>query len=98
MFIYGLSRGITYEWLKDELVNRAQNAVIKGFKGLTQVAIDYKGNVYGICGGSAYSFTPQYYKDELLWITNDPHGIGIVLLALIELDEMLKKESHSNWF
>ncbi len=38
----------------------------------------------GICRGSSYSFTTEYYKEELLWIINDPHGIGIVLLAGIE--------------
>lgn len=37
----------------------------------------------GICRGSSYSFTTEYYKEELLWIINDPHGIGIVLLAEI---------------
>ncbi len=38
----------------------------------------------GICRGSSYSFTTEYYKEELLWIINAPHGIGIVLLAGIE--------------
>ena len=37
------------------------------------------------CRGSHYSFTSGYYKKELLPRINDTHGIGIVLLAGVEL-------------
>lgn len=46
--------------------------------------------VHGVCQGSRYSFTPEYYKNELGAVTNDTHGIGIVLLAGIESSEMTK--------
>jgi hypothetical protein len=52
---------------------------------LTRKSIDKKGNVYGVCGGSAYSFTSEYYKKDLQTRLNDTHGIGIVLLAGIEV-------------
>jgi unsaturated rhamnogalacturonyl hydrolase len=48
---------------------------------LTKISVDRFGNVHGVCRGSNYSFSPDYYKHELLWRTNDTHGIGIVLLA-----------------
>jgi hypothetical protein len=55
---------------------------------MTRLSIDYKGNVYGVCRGSGYSFTALYYRDDLGWILNDTHGIGIVLLAGIEAYKM----------
>jgi unsaturated rhamnogalacturonyl hydrolase len=84
MFIYAFARGIRFGWF-DKENDKYLEAVLKGWKGLTQKSIDYRGNVYGVCGGSAYSFTPEYYKEELLWRTNDTHGIGIVMLAGIEV-------------
>ncbi len=95
MFAYGLARGLRLGFLKEELKNKAVKAVKKAWKGLTQQSIDRYGNVHGICRGSLYSFSPDYYKNELLWVTNDVHGIGIILLAGIEvilLMDTLKKE------
>lgn len=86
MFICGLCRGLRFGWLEETVRPSAHRAVLKGLKGITERAVDYKGNVHGICRGSSYSFTPDYYKNELLWIVNDPHGIGIVLLAGIETE------------
>lgn len=85
MFIYGLCRGLRFGWLSKEQQKAAYDAAEKGWNGITSRAVDQYGNVYGICRGSSYSFTPEYYKEELLWIVNDPHGIGIVLLAGIEI-------------
>ena len=45
---------------------------------------------------SEFSFSPEYDKKELLWTLPDPHGIGIVLLAgveVIKLMEHLKKSA-----
>lgn len=86
MFVYGLCRGVRFGWLDEAMRPIARKSAYKGFKAITERAVDYKGNVHGICRGSSYSFTPEYYKNELLWIVNDPHGIGIVLLAGIELE------------
>ena len=58
----------------------------KGWKALTQISADSRGNVYGVCEGSAYSFKPEYYTKQLGWVKNDPHGTGIVMLAGVELE------------
>jgi len=83
MFIYAISRGIRYNWLPGKSIYI--HSVQKAWEGLTKYTIDKKGNIHGVCRGSRYSFDPEYYKKELLWTTNDTHGIGIVLLAGVEL-------------
>lgn len=65
---------------------------MKAWEGLKQTALDRFGNVYGICRGSFYSFSGDYYRDTLGWTLNDTHGIGIVLLAGIELDQAVRME------
>ena len=92
MFICGLCRGIRCGWLKKNQYSKAWEAARSGWKALTDTAIDRKGNVYGVCEGSAYSYKPEYYTKELGWILNDPHGTGIVLLAGIELQKMMDTE------
>lgn len=82
MFTYAFCRGIRYGWLDQPAPYK--EAVQRAWEGLTKLAIDQSGNVYGVCRGSGYSFTPLYYKDELNWILNDTHGIGIILLCGIE--------------
>ncbi|WP_315796436.1 glycoside hydrolase family 88/105 protein [Paenibacillus sp. BIC5C1] len=86
MFIYAYARGIREGWLKQP--EAYLDAVRRGWEGMTRLSIDYKGNVYGVCRGSGYSFTALYYRDDLGWILNDTHGIGIVLLAGIEAYKM----------
>ncbi|WHX48217.1 glycoside hydrolase family 88 protein [Paenibacillus woosongensis] len=63
-------------------------AAVRGWEGLTETCIDKHGNVYGVCRGSGYSFNKLYYKEELDWQLNDTHGIGIVLLAGIEIVQL----------
>jgi unsaturated rhamnogalacturonyl hydrolase len=82
MFTYAFARGVRYGWLDE--VDEYTTAVCKAWEGLSKIAIDQLGNVYGVCKGSGHSFTPRYYKYELSWILNDPHGTGIVMLAGIE--------------
>ncbi|WP_236570633.1 glycoside hydrolase family 88/105 protein [Paenibacillus sp. An7] len=92
MFIYAYAKGVRNGWLTDPAPYI--DAVFQGWRGLTRVAIDAKGNIYGVCRGSGYSFTAAYYKDDLGWNLNDTHGIGIVLLAGVEtlrLQNELKK-------
>ncbi|MCK0473594.1 glycoside hydrolase family 105 protein [Halalkalibacter sp. APA_J-10(15)] len=91
MFIYGFARGVRHGWLVDP--KPYIEASIQGWEGMTRRAIDQYGNVYGVCQGSGYAFTISYYRDDLTWILNDTHGIGIVLLAGIELLK-LKKSLH----
>ncbi|MFC3340843.1 glycoside hydrolase family 105 protein [Paenibacillus abyssi] len=88
MFIYAFSRGIRYGWLKK--AELYIEAVLSAWEGMTRIAIDSQGNIYGVCRGSGYSFSPLYYKDELTWNLNDTHGIGIVMLAGIEVIKMRK--------
>ena len=90
MFLCAFARGVRYGWLPNPQPYRA--AVIKGWDGLTRVAVDRNGNLYGICRGSGHSFTPRYYKYDLNWILNDTHGIGIFLLAGVETQKMLGSE------
>ncbi|WP_100406050.1 glycoside hydrolase family 88/105 protein [Bacillus solitudinis] len=92
MFIYAFARGVRFGWFDQQ--DPYIRSVFKGWNGLTQKGIDRLGNVYGVCKGSGYSFTADYYKHDLGWILNDTHGIGIVLLAGIEtlkLQESLER-------
>lgn len=67
---------------------RFEKAALKGWKALCRTSIDWKGNIYGVCRGSGYSFSKEYYAKELPWNFNDTHGTGIVLLAGIEVEKM----------
>ncbi|GGF95276.1 glycoside hydrolase family 88/105 protein [Paenibacillus abyssi] len=89
MFLYAYARGLRYGWLKDQ--DPYIQAVLKGWEGLAKVSIDRSGNIYGVCRGSGYAFSPLYYKDELTWNLNDTHGIGIVMLAGIEVLKLQRK-------
>lgn len=87
IFIYALSTGIRQGWI-DRNHEHIQ-LLIRAWEGLCKHAIDQNGNIHGICKGSSYGFSHDYYKYRLGWKTNDPHGIGIVLLAGTELYRML---------
>ncbi|WP_440115461.1 glycoside hydrolase family 88/105 protein [Paenibacillus sp. QZ-Y1] len=88
MFAYGFARGVRFGWLKqsDRYIEAAQRA----WNGLTCKAIDRQGNVHGVCSGSRYAFTAEYYNKDLLTVTNDNHGIGIMMLAGTEVAKMRK--------
>ncbi len=87
MFTYAMSKGLRMGWYDEAEKYRA--AVHKGWKALSTYAIDKAGNVHAVCKGSGFSFTKEYYADELFWIVNDNHGVGIVLLAASEYWRML---------
>lgn len=89
MFIYAFCRGVRLGLLEGP--EPYVEAAMRGWAGLTRHAVDQWGNVYGVCGGSRYSFSPDYYKDDLKWVLNDTHGIGIVLLAGMEVAAMLEE-------
>jgi rhamnogalacturonyl hydrolase YesR len=92
MFTYAFARGVQYGWLEKPEPYIA--SVFKAWEALNRISIDKGGNVHGVCRGSEFSFTPEYYKQELLWNLNDTHGIGIVLLAGVEvrrLEKFLRK-------
>jgi rhamnogalacturonyl hydrolase YesR len=86
MFAYAFARGVQYGWLKD--VDTYVRTVFKAWEALNRGSVDRLGNVYGVCRGSEFSFTSDYYKRDLLWNLNDTHGIGIVLLAGVEVHRL----------
>lgn len=86
MFIYGFARGVRYGWLPEW--EKYAKAALRGWDALCRTAVDWKGNIYGVCRGSGYSFSKEYYANDLGWNFNDTHGTGIVLLAGIEVEKM----------
>lgn len=93
MFVYAFSRAVRFGWVNETFGRKLYDSAAKGWQGLCRKSIDEEGNIYGVCGGSAYSFSPDYYKRELLPVFNDTHGTGIVLLAGIEYAKMLRMGS-----
>lgn len=83
MFAYAFSCGVRHGWYEDSKKYIA--AAKKGWRGISKLSVDREGNVYGVCVGSGFSFQAEYYKCDLPWRTNDTHGIGIVLLAGVEM-------------
>ncbi|KOY14278.1 glycoside hydrolase family 88/105 protein [Paenibacillus xylanivorans] len=88
MFAYGFARGVRFGWLNQPA--RYIEAAERAWNGLTRKAIDRQGNVHGVCSGSRYAFTAEYYDKDLLTVTNDNHGIGIMMLAGTEVAKMKK--------
>ncbi|MDQ0110894.1 glycoside hydrolase family 88/105 protein [Paenibacillus harenae] len=86
MFAYAFARGVRYGWLDGE--RRYADAALKAWRGLTGGAIDRSGNVHGVCSGSRYSFSPDYYMYDLRTVVNDNHGIGIMMLAGVEINNL----------
>ncbi|MGX7237535.1 glycoside hydrolase family 88/105 protein [Enterococcus phoeniculicola] len=89
MFICALSRGIQKGYLSEELLEKSQQSVMKAWEGLAEYCIDKNGNLYGVCRGSGFSFSREYYHG-LGWLLNDAHGTGIVALAGVEYERMKK--------
>jgi rhamnogalacturonyl hydrolase YesR len=88
MFTYAFARGVQFGWL--EQPDPYVRSVYKAWEALNRVSIDRFGNIHGVCRGSEFSFTSDYYKKDLLWNLNDTHGIGIVLLAGVEVIRLTK--------
>jgi rhamnogalacturonyl hydrolase YesR len=88
MFAYAFSRAVQFGWLADP--QPYINAALKAWKAMNKISIDQIGNVYGVCRGSEFSFSPSYYKNELLPNLNDTHGVGIVLLAGFEIRNLMR--------
>ncbi len=86
MMICAFARGTRNHWFGEATAQRAMVAAHRAWKGLTELAIDRKGNLYGVCQGSGFSFSRTYYRG-LSWRFNDTHGIGIVMLSGVELME-----------
>jgi rhamnogalacturonyl hydrolase YesR len=91
MFAYAFARGVRFGWLADGA--KYADAALRAWRGLTGEAIDRQGNVHGVCSGSRYSFTADYYKYDLRTVLNDNHGIGIMMLAGVEIGLLKSAES-----
>ena len=83
MFAAAFARGARHGWFGDP--QPYVRAVFKAWEALNRTCIDRLGNIHGVCRGSEFSFTSDYYKHDLRWNLNDTHGIGIVLLAGVEV-------------
>lgn len=81
------ARGVSYGILDEKYAEAAK----KSAEALLKYCVDSDGNIYGVCVGSGYSFTREYYKYDLPWNVNDTHGTGIVLIALTELKKLSQK-------
>lgn len=81
MFIVAFVRGFKMGLLAGRYLDAAKRA----WASVMEHCVDSDGNVLGVCRGSEFSFSPDYYKYDLLPRVNDTHGIGIVLLAGSEL-------------
>jgi len=88
MFAYAFARGVQFGWFEKN--DPYVRAVFRAWEALNRTSIDRLGNIHGVCRGSEFSFTSEYYKKDLLWNLNDTHGIGIVLLAGVEVLRMSK--------
>ena len=87
MFTYAISKGLRLGWFTD--AGKYFAAAGKGWSAIAGGGVDRGGNVYAVCKGSGFSFTKEYYEQELFWVTNDNHGVGIVLLAAAEFRKLL---------
>ncbi len=84
MMICAFCRGLRLGLYPEADRGRITEAVRRAWQGLAETAIDAKGDLYGVCRGSGFSFSRAYYR-SLSWRFNDTHGIGIVMLAGTEL-------------
>lgn len=93
MFAYAFARGVRFGWLDRENGDVYAAAARKAWRALTSRAIDRQGNVHGVCSGSRYSYSPDYYMYDLRTVVNDNHGIGIMMLAGVEICRMTERAS-----
>jgi rhamnogalacturonyl hydrolase YesR len=96
MFSYAFSRGVQYGWFENP--KPYIQAVFKAWEAINRISIDRGANIHGVCRGSEFSFTPEYYKKELLPNLNDTHGVGIVMLMgceVLKLTKFLQESSGS---
>lgn len=84
MFITALARGVRNGWIDKSL----EKTVEESWKALLYHCVDSEYNLHGVCMGSGCSKDENYYCN-LKTITNDDHGIGIVLETCVEVMNML---------
>jgi len=83
MFITGLAYGVSCGLLDEAYIIYVR----KGMEGLRRKAITQDGRmIKGVCHGSSCSMDRSYYRN-LGTVDDDDHGTGIVLLAMVALQE-----------
>lgn len=92
MFIYAFSKGARHGWFEEPTPYK--EAAYKGWEALCKISIDNLGNIFGVCRGSGYSFSKEYYANDLTWNINDNHGTGIVILAGVEVERLMRSEEN----
>lgn len=85
MFTASFVRGLRNGWITGDIY---KSEALKGAAALRRKFIDSEGHLHGVCRGSEFSLSPYYYAERLLPRLDDPHGIGIVLIALNEADNL----------
>lgn len=83
MFITALARGVREGWIDASL----KDTVTESWNALLHHCVDSDLNLHGVCMGSGCSMEEEYYMN-LGTITNDDHGIGILLQACVEVMNM----------
>ncbi len=82
MFIVAMARGVKNGWLSRDIVPK----LWKAWNRLSEICIDDDGNVLGICiGAGAYTERESYRRMGACM--NDDHGVGIILLAGVEMSD-----------
>lgn len=82
IIIYSVLTAINHGWITDKVQqNDYIKELLETWTILEDKMIDEKGNLYGVCRGSGYSFSRNYYKWDLMPQANDTHGIGIALMT-----------------
>lgn len=77
IMLFTFAKSNLLNWEKEKSLS---NEVIEqSFYQLQQMMVDENYNLLGVCRGSGFSFTEDYYKNRLLPRINDTHGIGIYL-------------------
>ncbi len=92
MFACAFMRGWRWQLLGDEY----KAAAVKAVNDICEACVDDEGNLFGVCRGSEFSFSNDYYKYDLLPRDNDTHGTGIVLLSIYEVCKEDRYEFKGN--
>ena len=80
MFIVAMARGVKNGWLSRDIVPK----LWKAWNRLSEICIDDDGNVLGICIGAGTYAERENYR-RMGACMNDDHGVGIILLAGVEM-------------
>jgi rhamnogalacturonyl hydrolase YesR len=84
MFTYSIAMAVNNGWVDD----RYNSIALNGWKGLL-TNITAEGTVRNICRGTSISEDVDYYYSRAV-IENDTHGVGITILAGVEISKLLE--------